>query len=76
MSEEFKAFIEKRKKVALAYVNGDAEPLGEIAVEQSAASFFGPMGGSVEGAKQVMSRYEKDAKSFDSGSETDLRSWT
>jgi hypothetical protein len=27
MSEEFKAFIEKRKKAALAYVNGDAEPL-------------------------------------------------
>jgi ketosteroid isomerase-like protein len=72
MSEEFKAFIEKRKKAAQAYVNGDAEPLGEIAVEQSPASFFGPMGGSVEGAKQVMSRYEKDAKSFDGGSETDL----
>jgi ketosteroid isomerase-like protein len=72
MSEEFKAFIEKRKKVAQAYVNGDAEPLGKIAAEQSPASFFGPMGGSVEGAKQVMSRYETDAKAFDDGSETDL----
>jgi ketosteroid isomerase-like protein len=72
MSQEFKAFIEKRKKAALAYVNGDAEPLGEIAVEQSPATFFGPRGGSVDGAKEVMSRYAKDAKSFDEGSETDL----
>ena len=72
MSEEFKAFIEKREKAALAYVNGDAEPLGEIVVEQSPATFFGPRGGAVDGAKNVMSRYAKDAKSFDGGSETDL----
>ena len=31
MSEGFKAFIEKRKKAALAYVNGDAEPSARIA---------------------------------------------
>jgi len=72
MSKEFKAFIEKRKKIALAYVNGDAGPLDAIATEQSPATFFGPMGGAVEGAEQVVSRYDSDAKSFGQGSETDL----
>jgi ketosteroid isomerase-like protein len=72
MSQEFEAFIEKRRKVASAYVNGDAKPLDEIAARQSPASFFGPMGGSVEGAREVTSRYDKDAKAFDTGSETDL----
>ena len=72
MFQEFKAFIEKRRKVASAYVNGDAEPLDEIAAKQSPASFFGPMGGAVEGAREVTSRYDKDAKAFDTGSATDL----
>ncbi|CAN7669362.1 nuclear transport factor 2 family protein [Phyllobacterium sp. LjRoot231] len=72
MIDEFKMFIERRKIVAQAYVNGDAEPLTKIAIKNSAATFFGPMGGVVEGAAEVMSRYESDARSFDTGSESDL----
>ena len=72
MIDEFKMFIERRKIIAQAYVNGDAEPLAKIAIKNSAATFFGPMGGVVAGAAEVMARYESDARSFDTGSGSDL----
>lgn len=72
MTDDFKTFIEKRKVVAQAYVNGDAGPLAKIAVKNFAATFFGPMGAVVEGAREVLGRYELDALSFDAGSESDL----
>lgn len=69
MIDDFRTFIERRKIIAPA---GDPEPLAKIAIKNSAATFFGPMGGVVEGAAEVMSWYESDARSFDTGSGSDL----
>ncbi|HVE57771.1 MAG TPA: DUF4440 domain-containing protein [Pyrinomonadaceae bacterium] len=68
--EDFKEFIKQREAAAEAYVNGDAEPLALLSAEVSDATFFAPNGGFVQGARDVLSRYEADAKSFDSGSKS------
>lgn len=72
MTDDFHAFIQKRKEVARAYVNGDAGPLEKIAVADSPASFFHPMGPVVEGAVEVLARYVGDAAAFDNGGESDI----
>ena len=66
----FKEFMNRREEAAKAYVNGDAEPLAEIATLNSPASFFSPKGDHTEGAAEVLAVYKKDAGAFDSGSET------
>lgn len=38
--DDFTAFLDQRRRVAQAYVNGDAGPLGEIAAQANPASFF------------------------------------
>ncbi|PTM96608.1 nuclear transport factor 2 family protein [Mycoplana dimorpha] len=72
MPDDFHAFIQKRKEVARAYINGDAGPLGEIAAAASPASFFHPRGPVVEGAEPVLARYVDDAASFEAGGESDM----
>ncbi|MBD9374970.1 nuclear transport factor 2 family protein [Rhizobium sp. ARZ01] len=72
MSDDFHAFIQKRKEVALAYINGDTAPLEDIAATNSPASFFHPQGPVVEGAEQVLARYVGDANFFDVGGESDM----
>ncbi|SOC47184.1 ketosteroid isomerase-like protein [Rhizobium subbaraonis] len=72
MSDDFHAFIQKRKEVARAYVNGDAGPLEAIAAATSPASFFHPRGAVVEGADEVLARYVDDAASFGPGGESDI----
>lgn len=69
---DFEQFMEQRSKVALAYINGDAAPLGEITAHHSLATFFKPFGGYVQGAEAVWSQYERDATLFASGSEGEL----
>ncbi len=69
---DFKKFMEQRGKAAQAYVSGDAEPLEAMTAEVSDATFFAPSGGSVHGAKEVLSRYTRDAKSFAPGGESSL----
>lgn len=72
MSDDFHAFIQKRKEVARAYINGDTGPLKTIAAADSPASFFHPQGPVVEGADQVLARYVGDADTFDPGGESDI----
>jgi hypothetical protein len=43
--DDFTAFLDQRRRVAQAYVNGDAGPLGEIATQINPATFFPPRGG-------------------------------
>lgn len=69
---DFEQFMQQRSKVALAYINGDVAPLGEIVTHTSPATFFAPFGGFLQGAEEVWSRYERDATSFASGSEGQL----
>jgi ketosteroid isomerase-like protein len=72
MPDDFHAFIQKRKEVARAYINGEPGPLEEIAADASPASFFHPRGPVVEGAEQVLARYVDDAASFEAGGESDM----
>lgn len=72
MADDFHAFIQKRKEVARAYINGDTAPLKQIAATDSPASFFHPMGPVAEGAEQVLARYVDDAAAFEAGGESDI----
>ena len=74
MSEptDFDAFLEQRRAVAQAYVNGDAGPLGEIATQANPATFFPPGGGHEDGAGHVTAVNARGAKSFAPGGETTL----
>ena len=69
---DFEQFMKQRSKAALAYINGDAAPLGEIVAQHSPATFFRPSGDYYQGAETVWSKYESDAASFESGSEGQL----
>jgi hypothetical protein len=71
MMDDFKHFLETRRKAAQAYVNGDFAPLSRIVAETSLASFFSPMGDVTEGADTVADRYGKDAGTFDKDSTSD-----
>ncbi len=70
--QDFEQFMQQRSQVALAYINGDAAPLGEMVTRHSPATFFHPSGIYRQGAEAVWSRYERDARSFESGSEGQL----
>lgn len=72
MMDDFKHFLETRRKAAQAYVNGDFAPLSRIVAETSPASFFSPMGDVTEGADTVADRYGKDAGTFDKDSTSEL----
>ena len=69
---DFEQFMKLRSKAALAYINGDAAPLGEMVAHHSPATFFRPSGDYYQGAEAVWSQYERDATSFESGSEGQL----
>lgn len=69
-TDDFKGFMRRREDAARAYVRGDAEPLDSIVAEQSPATFFGPMGGRIEGARDVASKYRQDAGLFGPEGET------
>ncbi len=70
--ESFEEFMRRRAQAALAYVNGDFEPLGALVPRQGQASFFGPGGGSVRGAEAVATRYQADARNFEDGGTNEL----
>jgi ketosteroid isomerase-like protein len=71
--EPFERFMERRADIAVAYVNGDAEPLRQIAARRLPATFFGPRGDYQEGADQVWSAYEAGASAFSPGSDTEVQ---
>jgi ketosteroid isomerase-like protein len=69
---DFTTFLDQRRQVAQAYVNGDAGPLGEIATQANPATFFPPHGGHEDGAGHVTAVNARGARSFTTGSETTL----
>jgi NAD(P)H-dependent FMN reductase/ketosteroid isomerase-like protein len=69
---DFAGFMKIREQAAAAYVRGDAAPLDAMLPGTGAAGFFPPNGGSVQGAKAVAARYDKDAKSFSPGGTSKL----
>ncbi|WP_029910846.1 DUF4440 domain-containing protein [Caulobacter sp. UNC358MFTsu5.1] len=70
--DDFTAFLDRRRAVAQAYVNGDAGPLGEIAAQANPASFFPPGGGREQGAGHVTAVNARGARSMAPGGETTL----
>ena len=69
---DFERFMKQRTAAAQAYVSGDPGPLSELTAKTSDATFFGPRGGHTHGAAEVAARYQRDAKAFAAGSETEL----
>jgi ketosteroid isomerase-like protein len=68
--QSFAEFMKLRADAARAYVNGDAGPLGKISARELSATFFGPRGGMVAGAAEVLGKYEQDVSVFQPGGET------
>lgn len=69
---EFERFMQRRLRAAQAYGSGDIGPLAALLTAQSPATFFGPKGGSVQGAQAVAADYERGAKLFEPGGESSL----
>ena len=69
---EFDQFMKTRADIALAYVEGDAAPLGEILATHAPATFFGPGGGHVRGAAEVRKADRDGAAHFAPGGDSRL----
>jgi ketosteroid isomerase-like protein len=67
---DFEQFMKRRQDAAQSYVEGDAAPLGRLTARLSPATFFGPNGGYRQGADEVLSKYEEDAKLFEPGGDS------
>lgn len=72
MTSDFAAFMKFRADAAASIANGETEHLDKSVTRADPATFFSPLGGAVTGASEVKSRYESDARMFDSGGESRL----
>ena len=70
MATDFQQFIRQRADIALAYVNGDAAPLGAIVTRREPAHFFGPRGGHADGVEAVTQDYRSGAAHFEPGGDS------
>jgi len=66
MTSDFAAFMKFRADAAASIANGETEHLDNSVTHADPATFFSPLGGAVTGASEVKSRYESDARMFDS----------
>jgi ketosteroid isomerase-like protein len=69
-NHDFQQFMQQREAAAQSYVEGEAGPLSELSAQELPATFYGPMGGAIQGAKEVLAKYEQDAHAFGPGSQT------
>jgi ketosteroid isomerase-like protein len=82
----FDQFLEQRRRVASAFVNGNPTPLREISTDSDPATFFSPGGGVEEGATHVLEVNELGSHRFQggttelevlhSGADGDIGYWT
>src|SRR6476620_9010749 len=69
--KSFENFLNQRRQVASAFVNGDPGPLSEISTSTDPATIFGPNGRTAQGASHVLEINEIGAHRFHGGT-TDL----
>ena len=69
---DFEQFMKRREDAARAYVKGDAVSLSHVAARVSPATFFSPQGGYRQGADNVWTTYEHDARLFESGGDSNF----
>ena len=67
----FDHFMQQRRRVASAFVNGDPGPLRDISTASDPATIFGPGGGTEQGAEHVVEVNERSSHQFHGGS-TDI----
>lgn len=67
-NQSFDDFMQQRRQVAAAFVNGDAAPLGRISTASDPATIFGPSGGAANGAARVLEVNEAASQRFHGGS--------
>lgn len=68
----FTRFMTQREAAASAYANGNAKPVDALLTQHAPSSFFGPLGGHIEGVKKVASTHAHGAESFQSGGHSKL----
>ncbi len=68
--ESFKQFMKQRETAARAYLSGDPVPVDNMTTHVSPATFFGPRGGYLQGADNVLAKFNQDAANFTAGSVT------
>ncbi len=66
----FERFMKRRELAAKAFVTGNGGPVAAMATERSPATFFGPGGGHVVGAPEVVATYARDAARFAPGGDS------
>jgi len=71
-TSDFQQFMKRRAEIALAYVNGDAAPLGDIVTRREPAHFFGPGGGHADGVDAVGQDYRDGAAHFEAGGDSQV----
>jgi ketosteroid isomerase-like protein len=69
---EFNDFMSEREQAALAYCQGDASRVNGLSTNHAPASFFGPDGSAIRGAKAIKDAYQQGAKSFGPGGKSKL----
>jgi ketosteroid isomerase-like protein len=63
--KSFDTFLKgERSAAANAYASGNATLVSELSATRDPATFFGPRGGMVAGAKRVIATNERAAKTF------------
>jgi len=67
----FQQFMRLRADAAASYADGDAGPVVRL-LTREASTFFGPGGGYVQGADEVLTTHEQGAKAFQRGGENEL----
>jgi ketosteroid isomerase-like protein len=66
--KDFARFMRRERAAAgRAYAAGNGAPVTEISTKRDPATFLGPGGGIVSGAKRVIANNEKGAKRFGAG---------
>jgi ketosteroid isomerase-like protein len=69
---DFETFMAARIDAASAYVRGNGDAVCSLSTEEEPATFFGPDGKMVQGARTIIDSYRTGAKAFGNGGSSRL----